>query len=85
MLSGIIIIDYYCTHAGLWTSPSTTGQKPPPIANFTFTGVNSHRAVLFGGRQRQCRSSDLFIVDFDPEKVILHVATIRIYNISGDR
>ncbi len=34
---------------GKWSVPTTTGDTPPPCSDFTFTAIDSHRAVLFAG------------------------------------
>ena len=51
--------------AGKWFSPTTTGPRPPPCAYFTFTAINGHQAVMFGGSQAGRGSvNDLYIIDF---------------------
>ena len=37
--------------AGTWSSPETTGPRPPPCAGFSFTKIDLSRVVLFGGEQ----------------------------------
>ena len=50
--------------AGVWSCPTTTGDRPPPCADLTFTAVNERRAVLFGGySQKQGRMNDVFIIE----------------------
>ena len=53
--------------AGKWSSPTTTGPRPPPCSNFTFTAVNHHKAVYFGGYQpgRGGRVNDTYVIDFE--------------------
>ena len=36
---------------GEWSSPAVTGTKPPPLSVFSFTKVDSKRAVVYGGGQ----------------------------------
>ena len=51
--------------AGKWSIPTTTGPRPPPCSNFTFTAVSDHLAVLFGGGRRgRTRVSDWYLMDF---------------------
>lgn len=50
---------------GMWVSPQMTGQRPPPCAAFSLTMADSHRAVLFGGRQRERRVNDIYILHLD--------------------
>ena len=44
------LFTYYI---GVWSSPVTTGSRPPPCGAFSFTAIDSHRAVLFGGYNRE--------------------------------
>ena len=49
---------------GVWSSPATTGDRPPPCAGLTFTAVDDRRAVLFGGKnEEQGRMNHVFIID----------------------
>ena len=51
--------------AGKWSSPPTTGPRPPPCAGFTFTAINEQQAVFFGGDQPgRGRVNDVYIIDF---------------------
>ena len=50
---------------GKWSSPPTTGPRPPPCAYFTFTAVNQHLAVMFGGgNPKRGAINDVYIIDF---------------------
>ena len=50
---------------GLWLSPTLTGDRPPPSDGFTFTSIDSHRAVLFGGILHDRRYiNDVYVIDF---------------------
>ena len=63
--------------AGKWSSPPTTGPRPPPCSFFSFTAINDHQAVLFGGNQPRpptvfeatsqqgSRVNDCFLMDFE--------------------
>ena len=48
--------------AGVWAEQPTTGEKPPPLSSHTFTQVDHHRAVLFGGWTGR-RINDTYILD----------------------
>ena len=51
--------------AGVWSCPTTTGERPPPCDAFTFTAIDDRRAVLFGGNNLdQGRINDVYIIDF---------------------
>ena len=58
----------HCTaspSAGKWSSPPTTGPRPPPCAGFTFTAINKQQAVFFGGNQPpHGRVNDVYIIEF---------------------
>ena len=53
--------------SGKWSSPVTTGPRPPPCSSFSFTAINNHQAVLFGGGQpgHGGRVSDCYLMDFE--------------------
>ena len=79
--------------AGKWSSSPTTGPRPPPCYFFSFTAINDHQAVLFGGKQPQRRRvNDCFLMDFEsmvcPERccnnsVIMHHTTMNEWIIWG--
>ena len=49
---------------GVWSCPATTGDRPPPCTDLTFTAVDDRRAVLFGGYNgEQGRMNDVYIID----------------------
>ena len=61
----------YLSIAGVWSCPSTTGERPPPSLAFTFTAVDDRRAVMFGGfnKQQGCMN-DVYIIDLST--MVLH-------------
>ena len=42
-----------------------TGTKPPPLSNFSFTKVDSRRAVVYGGATDRGRSGDAYVLELD--------------------
>ena len=57
--------------AGEWSSPSITGQPPPPCDSFTLTPVGERRAAMFGGVNGSgAISDDLLIVDLSRDTVV---------------
>ena len=50
---------------GCWSIPDTTGETPKPCGAVSFTKVDQHTAVLFGGRQKQGRVNDLVILNME--------------------
>ena len=69
--------------AGTWSSPPTSGTRPPPCSSFSFTAVNNHQAVLFGGNQRGHRIKDCFLIDFESmvcsKKRIIQLSNVKIH------
>ena len=50
--------------AGVWSSPATTGERPPPSYAFSLTSIDKRRAVLFGGYNgEQGDTNDVYIID----------------------
>ena len=51
---------------GKWSSPTTTGPRPPPSSAFSFTAVNHHKAVYFGGyKAGRGDVDDVYIINFE--------------------
>ena len=58
------MLSHSISTAGVWSCPATTGERPPPCAEFTFTAIDDRRAVLFGGHiGDQGRMNDGYIID----------------------
>ena len=51
-------------YVGKWTIPKLVGQRPPPCGGVTFSMIDPHRALLFGGRQETGRVGSVYIFDF---------------------
>ena len=52
--------------SGTLSSPPVTGTRPPPCSEFSFTMVDDHNAVLFGGRrQGYVLNNDVYTLDLD--------------------
>ncbi|XP_064393442.1 uncharacterized protein LOC135340942 isoform X2 [Halichondria panicea] len=50
---------------GVWSSPKLRGKRPPPCSGFTFTMMDQHRAVLFGGFKPGLGGiNDVYLFDF---------------------
>lgn len=60
---------YFCfviVSAGMWTVQLTTGEKPPPVEDHTFTKIDHHRAVVCGGHTETGGSlNDAYILDMN--------------------
>ncbi|XP_064393619.1 uncharacterized protein LOC135341072 isoform X2 [Halichondria panicea] len=55
---------FFDTQNGVWSSPELRGERPPPCDDFTFTMMDQHRAVFFGGFQSDRRVNDVYLFDF---------------------
>ncbi len=50
---------------GVWSSPATVGERPPPCADFAFTAIDGHRAIVFAGYQAGLGRVDfVYIMEF---------------------
>lgn len=50
----------------MWSTPAVTGTPPPHLSNFTFTLIDSHHAVLFGGDDASHqKGNSVFILDLE--------------------
>ena len=64
-------------NTGMWSSPVTTGDRPPPCSGFTFTAIDVRRAVVFGGFNLEMRRMDtVYIID-----LITMVIMLKSFNI----
>ena len=82
MLQSVTSHNEYCVHtykfhftfvSGMWTSPSFSGPRPPPCADFSLTSVDLYRAVLYGGRRGSDEdSNDFYLIDFG-KKVLISI------------
>ena len=55
---------------GEWITPAVTGDRPPPIEDFTLTSVTNNTAVLFGGTTTNGFSDDIHIINFTKTSVV---------------
>ena len=56
---------FLSTVTGEWSSPAVTGTKPPPLSLFSFTKVDSRRAVVHGGTTVGQISGDAYVLELD--------------------
>ena len=56
---------FFSTVTGEWSSPAVTGTKPSPLTNFSFTKVDSRRAVVYGGVTGGEPSGDAYVLELD--------------------
>ncbi|XP_011406543.2 PREDICTED: kelch domain-containing protein 2-like [Amphimedon queenslandica] len=62
-------IHYYRISSDQWISPVVTGDRPPPISNFTLTPVTNSTAVMFGGLTDNGVSNKLYMISFTKTSV----------------
>ena len=52
-----------CIFVESWSSQATNGEVPPPMDGHTFTKINNHSAVVFGGYSESRNSNDAYLLD----------------------
>uniref|UniRef100_A0A1X7TPK6 Death domain-containing protein n=3 Tax=Amphimedon queenslandica TaxID=400682 RepID=A0A1X7TPK6_AMPQE len=62
-------IHLYRLKTGKWTSPTVTGDRPPPINSFTLTSITTTTAILFGGYDVDEWSNDVYVFEFTDTSV----------------
>ena len=55
---------------GEWITPAVTGDRPPPINEFTLTSVTNNTAVLFGGVTTNGYINSVYIINFTKTSVV---------------
>ena len=53
-----------------WIFPVVTGDRPPPIDDFTLTPVTNNTAVMFGGATDNGASNKLYMISFTKTSVV---------------
>ena len=53
-----------------WNSPNVSGDKPPPMDNFTLSKIADERILLYGGDTAQGGSSDLRVGTVGGDSVV---------------
>ena len=68
----VCVCSYYFYYfLGEWTSPTVTGDRPPPIYSFTFTSITNTTAILFGGDIGARRyNNDVYVFEFTDTSVV---------------
>ena len=70
-----------CIHTihilAIWSSPAVKGTRPPPCSHFSFTSINDHEAIMYGGRLASGRSvNDIYLFDFS--EMVSHKQIARV-------
>ena len=66
--SGPLRLTHFCSAtvpAGVWAVQRTTGESPPPLSHHTFTKIDHHRAVVFGGYTGSSYLNDTYVLDME--------------------
>lgn len=58
----------------LWSPVNTSGSRPPPCSDFSFTMIDDHRAVLFGGMSGQSYCNHTFVLDLQTMVTVCIIA-----------
>ena len=64
--SGPLRLTHFCSvtvPAEVWDIQKTSGESPPPLFNHTFTRIDHHRAVVFGGCAGSSWENDTYVLD----------------------
>ena len=59
-----MIILYY-THLGDWSFPVMKGISLPHSSYCSFTAIDDHKALVFGGNVAGRRVNNLYLIDFN--------------------
>ena len=65
-----------CINVGLlflgeWITPTVTGERPPPINQFSLTPVTNNTAILFGGDIPNHGGSDIiYVINFTKKSMV---------------
>ncbi|XP_019858953.1 PREDICTED: uncharacterized protein LOC109587158 [Amphimedon queenslandica] len=62
-------VHMYRLKTGEWTSPTVTGDRPPPINGLTLTSITNTTAILFGGYDGERWSNDVYVFEFTDTSV----------------
>ncbi|XP_019851460.1 PREDICTED: uncharacterized protein LOC109581623 [Amphimedon queenslandica] len=63
-------VHMYRLKTGEWTSPTVTGDRPPPISQFTLTSITNTTVILFGGDIGGLKyNNDVYIFEFTDTSV----------------
>ena len=71
----LILLDL----TGCWEAPlGSDAHRPEPMAGCSFSKVDQHRALLFGGRTCVKRVNEMFLFDLDNRVRPLLVQSMQI-------
>ena len=66
----VCVFILFLLFLGEWTSPTVTGDRPPPIFAFTLTSVGNTTAIMFGGEIGDRYSNDVYVFEFTDTSVV---------------
>lgn len=65
IVCGISVYVYHTCVIGKWCIPEITGSGPAPCSGFSFTTVDSKRAVFFGGANKKGYLNKLYFLNME--------------------
>ena len=65
-----VCINVALLFLGEWITPTVTGDRPPPITEFTLASVTNNTAVLFGGDTINDWNNNVYIINFTKTSVV---------------
>ena len=70
VIHSVCVFILFLLFLGEWTSPTVTGDRPPPISHFTLTSITNTTSLLFGGDIGGGFSNDVYIFEFTDTSVV---------------
>ena len=70
VIDSVCVFILFLLFLGEWTSPTVTGDRPPPIDDFTLTSITNTTSLLFGGDIGDRLSNDVYTFEFTDTSVV---------------
>ena len=70
VIDSVCVCLLFLLFLGEWTSPTVTGDRPPPIDGFTLTSITNTTSLLFGGDIGEGYSNDVYTFEFTDTSVV---------------
>ena len=70
VIDSVCVFILFLLFLGEWTSPTITGDRPPPISRFTLTSITNTTSLLFGGSTGDEDSNDVYVFEFTDTSVV---------------
>ena len=66
----VCVFILFLLFLGEWTLLTVTGDRPPPISNFTLRSITNTTSLLFGGNIGYEARNDVYIFEFTDTSVV---------------